>query len=131
MKSSKSYADFLNEGNAAFLDGQYQKSSDFYSSAIQLDPRASEALSKRASCRIKLKDYVGAADDAVQAFTLDKSNHVAYYIHGIACFELEEYESAFNSFSQSQSIDKNSTYRIWMRKAEAEVANADMALWLE
>jgi hypothetical protein len=49
-------------------------------------------------------------------------------ILSFACFHLEEYEAAYNSFNQSLSIEKNSTYRIWMRKAEAEIANSELNL---
>ena len=43
----------------------------------------------------------------------------------IATFHLEEYESSFHSFSSSYQLEPNPTYRIWVRKSEAEMNNSD------
>jgi hypothetical protein len=90
-----SLSDYLIQGNSSFVDGDYQNSMQNYSLEIEHNPKSSEAFSKRASCKLKLNDYLGmpkskygdinelgATQDAITSFQLDSSNHVAYFVHG-------------------------------------------------
>jgi len=44
------------------------------------------------------------------------------YFFRIACFELEEYETALASFHKGASLDpSDSSFKTWIRKCQAEI----------
>lgn len=65
---------------------------------------------------------VEALNDANRAIKLQDNNATAYLRQGIAYFELEEFESAKESFEKCQKISDQLQVRRWLRKCAAEIS---------
>lgn len=61
---SASAEDYKNQGNQAAKAGDYQKASELYSRALDIDPNNPVYYSNRSNVRYQLKDYDGALQDA-------------------------------------------------------------------
>ncbi len=46
------------------------------------------------------------------------------YLNRVACFELEEYETALAAFEKAASLDKSDpSFKTWIRKCQAEISS--------
>jgi len=71
---------------------------------------------------VELKNYLEAVADAQAAIDLKPQDAKGYLRKGIACFSLEEYQSALTSFEKGHSLDpENNTFKTWIRKCRAEL----------
>lgn len=73
-----------------------------------------------------------ALEDVNNALTVNPLHEMSLFRKGLACFELEEYETAKASFqkgmelrSQSVGNDDVSTYQRWIRKCNSELTSND------
>jgi suppressor of G2 allele of SKP1 len=85
--------------------------------AIEIDPDNAAAHAARAGVHNRLKRYVDAVADAARATELDPHLTVAHRQQAMAYFELEEYESAKESFETAFGIDERPADREWMKMA--------------
>ena len=74
--------EFKDQGNALYVDEQYEEAVLCYTRAIERHPDDADTLSKRAAAFLKLHKPHEAAADAVRATELDATLHMAYMRHG-------------------------------------------------
>ena len=108
--------------NSYFVDEQFQEALKHYNSAIEHDDSQAEYYLKRAACNLKLDNHTDALADANSAIKLQPENPMGYFRKGLACFELEEFETAKQAFEQGQKLEPtNSNFKTWLRKCAAEL----------
>jgi len=114
----------LAEGNAAFVDEDYEGALGHYSTVIAADPENADAFSKRAAAHLRLKRYTEAVSDATVSVKLHATPK-AFVRKGQASFALGEYEAARSAFAKALDLggtDGALELRRWMRKCDAEIA---------
>ncbi|KAN0034318.1 hypothetical protein ACTFIV_000815 [Dictyostelium citrinum] len=112
----------LNQGNAFFVDEQYDEALKCYDKACSELSNNAEAFFKRSQCHSKLSNIKEALSDINTSIKLDSNNSKYYLKKGQLCFELEEFDTALKTFEKGQSIDsENSSFKTWIRKSKAEI----------
>ncbi|CAN6485791.1 unnamed protein product [Victoria cruziana] len=89
----------------AFLDDNFELALELYTQALSLDGRNANLLANRAQVNIKLERFTDAVADTNKAIELDRSMTKAYLRKGIACIQLEEYETAKAALKIGASLD--------------------------
>ncbi|CAB4301942.1 unnamed protein product [Prunus armeniaca] len=87
-------SDLEKRAKEAFIDDHFELAVDLYTQAIALNPQNAELYSDRAQANIKSNNLTEAVSDANKAIELDSSLSKAYLRKGIACINLEEYQTA-------------------------------------
>ena len=87
----------------------------------------------RAAASLKLRRYSKAVEDCNKALSLDDSHEPSYYRKGIACFELDEFETAKKALETGLRIrekdDKDvASYNRALRKCESELKGQSMEI---
>ncbi|RMX66477.1 hypothetical protein KXD40_003330 [Peronospora effusa] len=120
--------EFKNQGNAFFVDEQYEEAVLCYTRAIERHPEDADTLSKRATAFLKLHKLHEAAADALRATELDATLHMAYMRHGMALFELEKYTEAKQIFQmgRQKTLKTEETlfvkqFQTWICKCDTEI----------
>lgn len=73
---------------------------DFY---LKVNPKDARALINRAGTKFPA-DMNGVIDDCNQAISLDPDNKNAYFLRGLARYELGQHENACNDFSRAVDL---------------------------
>jgi len=113
-----------NQANDLFVDEAYEEALKLYTKAIALDDGdTAEYYIKRATCHAQIKNYTDSIADANTAIRLDPENSNGYLRKGIACFYLDEFETAKAAFltGSKKSGAKEEIFKTWLRKCEAEL----------
>mmetsp|Transcript_31702 Transcript_31702/g.88842 ORF Transcript_31702/g.88842 Transcript_31702/m.88842 type:complete len:378 (-) Transcript_31702:63-1196(-) len=117
------------DANSQFVDEEYEDALALYTVAIEKASKAgvppADYYVKRSSCHHKLGNLTDAVADAKKAVDLDDSNANAYRTQGVACFTLEEYESALRAFQKANAIKSTKALKTWIRKCEAELEDEE------
>ena len=97
--------------------------------SIQEAPTAA-AYAGRAALQIRERRFTDALQDAAAALKLDPNHEPSLYRKGVACFELDEFESELDAFQAGlKACDPNlidaRKYAMWLRKCEAELEQSD------
>eukprot|EP00244_Chara_vulgaris_P004255 TRINITY_DN1834_c0_g1_i3.p1 TRINITY_DN1834_c0_g1~~TRINITY_DN1834_c0_g1_i3.p1 ORF type:complete len:363 (+),score=69.02 TRINITY_DN1834_c0_g1_i3:226-1314(+) len=111
-------------GDKFFIDEEYDKAVAAYTDAITENPSDPSLFYRRAAANLKIGDtaaYRGAVADANKVIELEPKFKKAHLRKGIACFNLEEYETAKEAFEAGNEIEPSDEYRKWIRKCEAEI----------
>eukprot|EP00245_Coleochaete_scutata_P007860 TRINITY_DN23649_c0_g1_i1.p1 TRINITY_DN23649_c0_g1~~TRINITY_DN23649_c0_g1_i1.p1 ORF type:complete len:372 (+),score=95.77 TRINITY_DN23649_c0_g1_i1:151-1266(+) len=109
-------------GHAKFVDEDYEGAVDLYSEAIGEQPNNAGLYVSRAAAHIHLEAFTEAVADANKAIELDPSLPKAYLRKGIACFSLEEFETAQAAFETGARLEpSNSSFRSWINKCQAKI----------
>lgn len=121
----------MEEAHSSLIDEKYERAEELYSQIIESsckDIKMDDVYSKRASARLSLNKYEEALEDAVCSIQLNSKRAIAYFRKAVACFHLEEFESAKTSYqialdfadaTTDQSIIKQS--RTGIRKCDVEI----------
>lgn len=72
----------LAQGNALYVDEEYEEAVACYTRALETHPNDADALSKRAAAFLKLSKPREAAADASRATKLNATLPMAYMRHG-------------------------------------------------
>eukprot|EP01041_Mallomonas_annulata_P012622 gene12623-26577_t len=113
-------------GNEQYIDEDYSSAIENYSKCIAELQNLAPAYSFRAASYIKIKKYTLALEDCNRSLKLDNKNEPTYFRKGLACFELDEYETSKSAFltglSLREAANKDvSSYTRWIRKCDAEL----------
>lgn len=89
-------------GNSFYAHGDVERAEECYTTSLNYVPLNPATLSNRAMCRLKLKRYKGAEEDASEAIAIDKTSHKAYFRRGLAHRALKKLEAAQADFKVSE-----------------------------
>ncbi|CAM8968398.1 unnamed protein product [Rhodiola kirilowii] len=87
-------SDLESKAKEAMIDDHFVLAVDLYSQAIDICPNNADLFADRAQANIKLNFFTDAVADANKAIELDPKMAKAYMRKGMACFQLEEYQTA-------------------------------------
>lgn len=125
MSAVRTAEDFLNDASALVVDDELDAALQSYTMSIELDPQLVKAFLGRAAVFLKLKRFTEALQDTNTALKLDPTQELGYYRKGLACFELDEFETALAAFKKGQELlgteAKSRPYGRWIRKCETEI----------
>ncbi len=102
------------KGNDYALSEKYDKASDYYDRALEVDNSFIDSYLARAEMYLKIGEYQKAIYDLDEALIIDSANWYAYYLRGLANMGLGE-TSKYSRLNQkaiddfSKSINLNST----------------------
>lgn len=114
------------QGNAFFVSLEYEKAIDTYTRCIPHIPESDHTLkcvvySNRSQCHIKMKNYEKAFQDADQALKSDQNHLKSIQRRGTAAYYTQRMRQARKDFIHSLSIDYNSQFEDYLRKANTEI----------
>lgn len=81
-------------GNSFYAQGNIERAEASYTTSLKFDASSPNTLANRAMCRLKLKNFTGAVEDASNAISIDPKIHKAYYRRGLARRALAQLEAA-------------------------------------
>jgi tetratricopeptide (TPR) repeat protein len=82
------------QGNESYRIGRYEEALDFFSKAIQLDPKNETLYCNRSMCHAALLDWNDSAIDAKESIALSEKYVKAHYRLVKAQLELDRYKDA-------------------------------------
>ena len=78
--------DWFHRANGLFIDEKFTRAHELYTKVIENSASSVSELddvySKRAAVRLKLKQYEGALEDAVQALKLNEKRCISHFRKG-------------------------------------------------
>ncbi|KAI9898238.1 hypothetical protein N3K66_006598 [Trichothecium roseum] len=104
---AKSAVDLKNEGNKAFVSGDYPSAVQLYSQAIEANDKEPTFFTNRAQAYIKTEAYGYAIADATTALELNPKLIKAYYRRGLARTAILRPKDAVDDFKQCVKLDPN------------------------
>lgn len=127
-------ASFFNNGNASFVDEDYEEALKQFTVAIEALPDDDKISSvpylvNRAAAYVKLGLFHEAVADTDRALVSEPGHRGANYRRGIALFYLGDYDAAKVSFTKAAQVDPDSkALKAWMRKCDAELSGSSLPL---
>ena len=97
--------DYRNRGRRARNEGDYRKSVEAYTEAIERDGTHANDYFWRAEAYYKLGEHKKAIEDYTTAIKLDPKDTIAYNNRGLAYRNLGEYAKAIEDFAKSIELD--------------------------
>lgn len=97
-----------NLGNAAYQDGDIERSVTHFTNAIRLNPTDFTFFSNRCMAFIRLERHDAALADATRVVELNPTWAKGYYRKGIAHMRRNEYVDAFGAFSKALQLEPES-----------------------
>jgi len=97
----------LSLGNEAFAAKEFPKAVQYYTQAIQKEPRNHVFFSNRSASYAGLEQWDKAAEDAKECIRLDPSFVKGYYRLATAQSELQEHDAALATIRQGLAVDAN------------------------
>lgn len=117
---AKTAKDYFAEANELFVDEQFEEAGELYDKAIELAPEMARYYLHRASNNIKLENFIDAIPDCEKSLELEKEQHKAWERKGTAYFEMDEFESALESFEKAKKMG-NKHCDLSIRKCKVEL----------
>jgi tetratricopeptide (TPR) repeat protein len=92
---------YKNLGNKALDDGKYKEALEYFERAIRLDPKSTEAWTRKAAAEIYLRQYSNAITACDKALVLDKKNADAWFNRGLAFDRRQNYDKALDNYENA------------------------------
>lgn len=102
--------EFKKQANILFKKGKYQEAMDYYTKAIDCEPKAKETAAcygNRSFAACKLEQYGLALNDSNQAIELDPLYVKAYYRRAAAHMALNKHKLALEDFKKVAELQKD------------------------
>ncbi len=99
--------DLLQEGEKAFNKGDYERSINIYSQAIEIDKKNYQAYFMRAQSLLMIQKYEQALSDASQCVKLKPKVADAYNLRGLCYGYIDKVDEAILDFNKAIKLDKN------------------------
>ncbi|XP_052744035.1 serine/threonine-protein phosphatase 5 [Bicyclus anynana] len=96
-----------NEANEYFKKQNYDRAIEFYSKAIEKNPRNAVYYANRSIANLRLENFGYALSDASLAIGLDKSYTKAYYRRAASYMSLGKYKLALKDFEYVTKVRPN------------------------
>uniref|UniRef100_A0A8C9VWK5 Small glutamine-rich tetratricopeptide repeat-containing protein alpha n=1 Tax=Scleropages formosus TaxID=113540 RepID=A0A8C9VWK5_SCLFO len=110
------------EGNDQMKVDNFNAAVEFYSKAIQLNPKSAVYYCNRAAAYSKLGNYAGAVQDCELAIGIDPNYSKAYGRMGLALASLNKHTDAVTYYKKALELDpENETYKSNLKIAEDRV----------
>ncbi|KAL7574560.1 hypothetical protein ACA910_015910 [Epithemia clementina (nom. ined.)] len=106
---SKTAEELKELGNKAFGDKNFNAAAQYYSEAIQLDPKNHVLFSNRSASYASLQKYEKADSDAKECIRLDPTFVKVYYRLVTAQIGLKQYDLALATIRQGLAVDNDNT----------------------
>jgi suppressor of G2 allele of SKP1 len=117
----------LARANQLLCDENYEAAKAAFDDALD-DERSAAGYAGRAAIHLKNEKFTAALQDANAALASDDACEPALYRKGLACFQLDEFETALDAFRRglalaeaSPALARSRKYAIWLRKCDAEI----------
>ncbi|KAL4422064.1 hypothetical protein ABPG77_004880, partial [Micractinium sp. CCAP 211/92] len=111
----------VEQAQAAVKSREYERALELYNQAVDAELTA-EVLAGRAAVHNKLNNHMEAAADASRAVELDGSLAAAHREKGLACYHLEEYESALDAFQEACTLEPSKNiHRQWLNMCRVQL----------
>lgn len=94
-----------NEGNTFYKGGEYRKSLELYSKAIELCPNTAAYYGNRAAAYMMIKKFKEAIEDSRAAIAIDPNFVKGFIREGKSLLALGDYKSAIRSFQKVKELD--------------------------
>ena len=114
--------DVYTKAGAAFEENKFEEAIDFYSKAIEIDPKYSSAYFNRALSYAILNKYGEAERDAETVMDIEPDSYDAPYVMGIVAEYQQDYQGAKEWYEKS--LQKNPKYE--QAKARLEQLKSKM-----
>lgn len=112
----------LEQAQAAAEARDYDRALELFSQAVDADPSDAAALAGRASVHNKLNSHMEAAADASRAVELDDSLAAAHKEKGLACYHLDEFESAMDAFEAASALEPaKNIHKQWVNMCRVQL----------
>ncbi|CCW59905.1 unnamed protein product [Phytomonas sp. EM1] len=106
--SCKTLEDAKKLGNSLFSEGKYDLAAQFYTRAIELEPRATKdkavCYANRAACYQQTHLYSMMAEDCSAAIAIDSQNVKAYIRRAIAYEGMEKWKLALDDYNTAKQL---------------------------
>jgi len=99
--------EFYTQAGKAFEENKFEEAIDFYSKAIEKDPRYSSAYFNRALSYAILNNYTDATRDAERVLDMEPESHDAPYVMGIISEYQHDYQGAKEWYEKALSRNPN------------------------
>ncbi|WP_427162658.1 tetratricopeptide repeat protein [Aliinostoc sp. HNIBRCY26] len=116
-----SFADYYQQGHAAYQVRDYKQAADNFTQAIQKEPNNSKAYVNRGNARYNLKDYEGALADYSAALQLNPQEIKAFVNRGNARYMMAEYSNDPDKEYKLAIADFNQALILNDKEAEAYI----------
>lgn len=103
---------------AAFSEGDYQKSLQMYTEAIELNPGLAILHAKRANTLLKMSKLVAAIKDCNKAIEINPDSAAPYKFRGRANRLLGKWLEAHHDLALSCKLDYDDTAYEWLKEVE-------------
>jgi tetratricopeptide (TPR) repeat protein len=95
----------FDEGAAAYLKEDYQKSIQLFAKALQKDRKFALVYSFRGTAYLKLNQFKKAISNFSSAIRLNPKYARAYHLRGLAYEKMGDFAPAFRDFDQAIELD--------------------------
>lgn len=125
LLSDESFAPMLNlMGANAYESGDYARSAQYYTKAIENNPYDDLALIGRGKALLRTRAHQQARKDFLKAMQINPSRVEAFYLIGNAFFHEGKFEEAIGFYDQYLSIDP-SYGNVWYNAAMSHLSLKD------
>jgi tetratricopeptide (TPR) repeat protein len=114
-ETGKEEDDWYNKGCHADKKKEYEKAIEYYTKAIELNPKFRAAYNNRGVAKYDLKRYKEAIEDYNKAIALFADDFDAYFNRGNAKYDLEHYLDAIEDYRKALELRPNDKQaKIWL-----------------
>ncbi len=106
----ESVEDWMNKGKEAYQAAKYEEAVNYYSKAIEMDPKLDKALFNRGSSYYKLENWEDARSDFVKFTKTHPVAHEVFFYIGMTYLRQKDYTNALPQFDKAIEIEKRPEY---------------------
>lgn len=112
QENNQKAAEFFQQGNSAFLQGNYEQAIAAYDQAIEYKPDYYQAWSNRGSTLFQRRDYEEALQSYDRALALKSEYPEAWNNRGSVLVKMKQYQDALPSYKKALQLKPN-YYEAW------------------
>lgn len=116
------------KGNELMGQGKYKEAIQYYTKAIEVDPKNYICYANRAAAHLHLNDNAVAVIDCEKAIAINDQYPKAYARMGTAYFYDGKFQQAVAAFNYAVKLDpENATYKEDLKRAEERLSSMPVA----